>query len=81
MLKEFCVDPVHFGLLMTVNLGVGYITPPLGVLLYIGMQMGNITLMEMMKSITKAFLILIIVLIILTYLPSITMLLPNIFYR
>ncbi|VBB43538.1 TRAP proton/solute symporter, large membrane protein component [uncultured Desulfatiglans sp.] len=81
ILSEFNVDPVHFGLLMTVNLGIGYITPPLGVLLYIGMQMGNVTLIEMMRSIAKPLLILFVILLILTYIPWFTMVLPEVFYR
>jgi len=49
--------------------------------LYIGMQMGNVTLIEMMRSIAKPLLILFVILLILTYIPWFTMVLPEVFYR
>lgn len=81
MLAEFNIDPIHFGMIMTVNLGIGYITPPLGVLLYIGMQVGNVNLVQMIKAIWKPLVILLINLLILTYVPWISLILPEIFIK
>ena len=81
MLKTFAIDPVHFGLLMNINLGIGYLTPPMGVLLFIGMQMGDASLMDMIRYIRTPFLILIGILVVLTFVPQISLLLPELFFR
>lgn len=81
LMDTFGVDPIHFGMLMTINLGIGYLTPPMGVLLFIGMQMGGTDLSSMVRYIMKPFLLLIAILLILTFFPSITLFLPNLIFR
>jgi tripartite ATP-independent transporter DctM subunit len=81
LLNTFHIDPIHFGMLMTINLGIGYLTPPMGVLLFIGMQMGGTDLSSMIKYVMTPFLILIFLLLVLTFFPSITLLLPNLLFR
>ncbi|MCM3714892.1 TRAP transporter large permease [Alkalihalobacillus oceani] len=73
----FDVDPVHFGIIMIVNLAMGMVTPPVGVNLFISSRIAGITLEEITKGILPFLLVLIINLLILTFLPVISLWLPN----
>jgi len=80
MLTAFNIDPLHFGLLMTVNLGIGYCTPPLGVSLYITGALANRDLIYMTRAVMPFILIQIVILFILTYLPDVVLWLPRLVY-
>ena len=80
MLESFHIDPMHFGLLMTVNLGIGYCTPPLGVSLYITGALANRDLLYMTRAVMPFILIQIVILFILTYLPDVVLWLPRLVY-
>ena len=71
------IDPVFLGVLMVVNLCIGTVTPPVGLSLYIAMGIGETTLEEISKGILPFVLVMIGGLIILTYVPSVVMFLPN----
>ncbi|MET3504633.1 TRAP transporter large permease [Halalkalibacter oceani] len=73
----FDVDPVHFGIIMIVNLAMGMVTPPVGVNLFISSRIAGITLEEITKGILPFLLVLIINLLILTFLPVISLWLPS----
>ncbi|MCM3760392.1 TRAP transporter large permease [Alkalihalobacillus oceani] len=73
----FGVDPVHFGIIMIVNLAMGMVTPPVGVNLFISSRIAGISLEEITKGILPFLLVLIINLLILTFLPVISLWLPN----
>ena len=77
MLDAFHVNWVHFGLLFTVNLAIGYCTPPVGVSLYIGCSIANRDLIYVVKSVMPFILIQLGVLMILTYFPSLVLWLPR----
>ena len=77
MLGAFNIDPLHFGLLMTVNLAIGYCTPPVGVSLYITGAMVNKDLVWVTKAILPFLAIQIAVLMLITYWPSAVLLLPR----
>ena len=77
MLDAFHVNWVHFGLLFTVNLAIGYCTPPVGVSLYIGCSIANRDLIYVVKSVMPFMLIQLGVLMILTYFPSLVLWLPR----
>ena len=70
MLGSFDINILHFGLLMTVNLGIGYCTPPLGVSLYITGALVNRDLIYVTRSVIPFLIIQIIILLILTYWPE-----------
>ena len=70
MLAPFNIDPLHFGLLMTVNLAIGYCTPPVGVSLYITGAMVNKDLIWVSKACFPFLAIQISVLLLMTYWPS-----------
>ncbi len=71
------IDPVFLGVLMIVNLAIGYITPPVGVDLFIVSSIANVTIEEVIKNIIPYLIVLLIVLIIITFTPSISLFLPN----
>lgn len=71
------IDPVHFGVFVTVNMAIGLITPPVGINLYVGCNIAGITVEELCKKIIPFVLAGIVALIIITYIPQITMVLPN----
>lgn len=71
------IDPVHLGAVMTVNLALGLITPPVGVNLFTGCGVAGISLIDMVKKIWPFVIALLLVLLLITYVPAIPMLLPN----
>jgi len=71
------VDPVHFGIVMIVNLALGMCTPPLGINLFISAQIAKIRLEEITRGMIPFYLVLLAVLMLITFVPQITMLLPN----
>ena len=75
--KQLGINPVHLGAVMVVNLALGLITPPVGVNLFTGCGVAGITLNEMVKKIWPFVIAVLIVLFIVTYIPAIPMLLPN----
>jgi C4-dicarboxylate transporter DctM subunit len=80
LLSEFGIDTMHFGLLMTINLGIGYCTPPLGVSLYIAGATVNRDLVYVSKAVMPFLLIQMAILLLLTYWPDLVLLLPRLFY-
>ncbi len=77
LLSQFGIDTMHFGLLMTLNLGIGYCTPPLGVSLYISGAVANRDLIYVSKAVLPFLLIQIAILMILTFFPGLVLFLPN----
>ena len=75
--KQLGINPVHLGAVMVVNLALGLITPPVGVNLFTGCGVAGITLNDMVKKIWPFVIAVLIVLFIVTYVPAIPMLLPN----
>ena len=78
MLAPFGIDPMHFGLILTVNLAIGYCTPPMGVSLYITGAIANKDLVYVSKAVLPFILIQYAVLAIITYTPGITLWLPRV---
>lgn len=79
MLAAFNIDPLHFGLLMTVNLAIGYCTPPVGVSLYITGAMVNKDIVWVTKACMPFLIIQISVLLFMTYVPDVVLWLPRMF--
>jgi tripartite ATP-independent transporter DctM subunit len=78
MLSAFHIDPLHFGLLMTVNLAIGYCTPPVGVSLYITGAMVNKDLIWVTRAVLPFIAIQIGVLLVMTYIPNVVLWLPRV---
>jgi tripartite ATP-independent transporter DctM subunit len=79
MVKAFGVDPVHFGVIMILNLGIGLNTPPLGPVQFVAAAVGKITVMEAMKSIWPFYGAGLVVLGLVTYIPALSLWLPALF--
>lgn len=71
------IDPVHFGMIMIVNLAMGMVTPPVGVNLFIACQIAGIKLEELTKALIPFFIMLIVDILIITYVPAISTWLPS----
>ena len=76
--KELGYDPIAFGVLMTVNLAIGQVTPPVGVNLYVAAPMAGINLKEISKAVVPFVIASLIALLLITYIPQISLFLPNI---
>ncbi|MGN5592474.1 TRAP transporter large permease [Stutzerimonas nitrititolerans] len=72
------VDPVHFGMIMLVNLGIGLITPPVGAVLFVGAAIGKVTIENTVKALLPFYVALFMVLMAVTYIPAISLWLPSI---
>ncbi|MBW1636613.1 MAG: TRAP transporter large permease [Deltaproteobacteria bacterium] len=80
LLASFGIDTMHFGLLMTINLGIGYCTPPLGVSLYISGAVAGKNLVYVSKAVLPFLIIQTAILLILTYWPDLVLFLPRLVY-
>lgn len=80
LLSRFGVDSLHFGLLMTLNLGIGYCTPPLGVSLYISGAVVDRDLLYVARAVIPFLLIQIGLLLLLTFWPGLVLWLPRLVY-
>ncbi|MGN0672359.1 MAG: TRAP transporter large permease [Anaerovoracaceae bacterium] len=71
------MDPIQFGIVITVNLAIGFITPPYGVNLFYGTAVGNVTIEEISKKILPFIFAMLICLMLFTFIPGFSMFLPN----
>ncbi|EYC52072.1 membrane protein [Hylemonella gracilis str. Niagara R] len=71
------VDPVHFGMIMMVNLGIGLLTPPVGGVLFVGSAVARLPIEKVVRAMTPFFIALLIVLGMVTFVPSLSLWLPN----
>jgi C4-dicarboxylate transporter DctM subunit len=71
------VDPVHFGVIMVVNLGIGLFTPPVGVCLFVACGVAKCSITSVVKAFIPFFLAMIAVLLLITYVPGLVMWLPG----
>ncbi|MGJ9385808.1 TRAP transporter large permease [Salipaludibacillus sp. CF4.18] len=71
------MDPIHFGIIMILNLGIGLITPPVGTVLFVGCALGKIPIEKGAKALIPFYLVLVAILLLLTFVPGIVMWLPN----
>ena len=75
------VDPVHFGIILVLNLMIGLLTPPVGMVLYVLTKVANVPFERCVVA-TAPFLIpLVVVLMLLTFIPSLSLFLPTLLYR
>ncbi|MFW6043632.1 MAG: TRAP transporter large permease [Marinilabiliaceae bacterium] len=71
------LDPIHFGIIMILNLNVGLCTPPVGAVLFIGCSVANLKIQDLIKPLIPFYIAMIVILLLVTYFPSISMWLPN----
>jgi TRAP-type C4-dicarboxylate transport system permease large subunit len=77
VVSTFGVDPVHFGMIMLLNLGIGLLTPPVGATLFVGCAVGKVTMQEVMRGIWPFYAVMFAVLMLVTYIPAISLWLPR----
>jgi TRAP-type C4-dicarboxylate transport system permease large subunit len=75
------MDPIHFGIVMVLNLSVGLLTPPVGSVLFIGCSVTGVKIENVIKPLIPIFVSMIIILLLVTYLPQISLWLPNLFLK
>jgi len=77
---SYGIDPVHFSIVLILNLMLGLITPPVGVVLYILSSLSNVSFDRIVKAVLPFLFILIVALLVITYVPAIVTFLPNLVY-
>lgn len=76
---EFGMDPIQFGIIMMMNLGLGLCTPPVGACLFVGCVIGKIKIEQAVRTIWPFYLALLVALMLVTYVPAVSMTLPSMF--
>ena len=74
--KAFGIDPVHFGMILVLNAGIGLITPPVGSVLFVGAAIGRIDVMQTVRALWPFYLAAIGVLLIVNAVPAVSLWLP-----
>ena len=77
--SQLGLDPIHFGIIMIMNLSVGLCTPPVGSVLFIGCSVAQVGIEKVIKPLIPLFVAMIVVLLLTTYIPSLSLWLPHIF--
>jgi tripartite ATP-independent transporter DctM subunit len=77
VIKTLGIDPVHFGMIMILNLGIGLVTPPVGPPLFVGCAIGKVTMEEVTKELWPFYGAMCITLLLVTYVPAISLWLPG----
>jgi len=78
VIKAFGIDPVHFGIIMILNLGIGLLTPPVGPTMVVGCAIGRVSMEAVSRSILIFYVPMVIVLVLITYIPALTLWLPSV---
>lgn len=73
------IDPVHFGIIMVLNLSIGLCTPPVGSVLFVGVGVARTTIPKVIKPLLPLFLVMIFALLLVTYIPELSLWLPRLF--
>ena len=73
------ITPLHFGIMITLNLCIGLCTPPVGSVLFVGCGIGQTTIRDVTRSMLPFFAVMVIVLMLITYLPALSLWLPKLF--
>jgi tripartite ATP-independent transporter DctM subunit len=79
IVTDLGIDPVHFGIIMVLNLCIGLCTPPVGSVLFIGCSVAKVSITKVVKPLMPMFAAMILALIIITYVPEISLWLPRLF--
>jgi tripartite ATP-independent transporter DctM subunit len=79
MMVEIGMDPVHFGIVLMLALGIGLVTPPVGSVLFVGSAIGGIRIEEAVRTIWPFYLALVAALLLTAYVPALSLTLPRLF--
>src|SRR5215475_1668743 len=78
VVMKFGVDPVHFGMIMLLNLGIGLCHPPVGAILFVGCAVSRVTIEQVVREIWPFYAVMFLVLMLVTYIPSVSLWLPRV---
>ena len=81
IIKTFGIDPVHFGIVMILNLGIGLLTPPVGPTMVVGCAIGRVSMEAVSRSILIFYVPMLIVLGLVTYIPALSLWLPSVLLK
>ncbi|MGD2294596.1 MAG: TRAP transporter large permease [Candidatus Aminicenantes bacterium] len=76
---ELGIDPIHFGIIMVLNLCIGLCTPPVGTVLFVGCGIAGTSISKVIRPLMPLYLAMIVTLILVTFFPTITLFLPRLF--
>jgi tripartite ATP-independent transporter DctM subunit len=79
VVKSFGVDPVHFGIIMMLNLSIGLVTPPVGSTLFVGCAIGDVSIERVSRRLWPFWLSMFAILMLVTYFPFFSMWIPTVF--
>ena len=77
VVTELGMDPVHFGIVLLLNLGIGLCTPPVGSTLFVGCALGKITMEEAFRGLLPFYVAMVVILLLVTFVPEISLALPR----
>ena len=77
LITKVGIDPVHFGVVLTLNLMIGLLTPPVGMTLYVMVSLANVSVTEFTRECAIFMLALVVVLGLITYVPGLVTFLPH----
>ncbi len=81
VVTSFGMDPIQFGVMMMLNLGIGLCTPPVGTALFAGCAIGNSKLEHVSKAMLPLYIPMLVTLLLVTFVPALTMTLPNLIMK
>ena len=81
VIVKFGIDPVHFGMILLVNCGIGLITPPVGPTLFVGCAIGKVTIEQVSRELWPFYGAMCVALVIVTYVPAVSLWLPHLLTR
>ncbi|MEL6627390.1 MAG: TRAP transporter large permease subunit, partial [Bacteroidota bacterium] len=79
VVTELGISPIHFGIMMVLNLSIGLCTPPVGSILFVGVGVAGTTIQKVIKPLLRLFVAMLISLMLVTYWPALSMWLPGLF--
>ena len=77
---ELGIDPIHFGIILVINMELGMITPPVGLNLFVASSITKLSIIEVMIASLPWALVILFGLLLVTYIPAISLFLPNLMY-
>ena len=79
VVTQMGVNPIHFGIIMVLNLSIGLCTPPVGSVLFIGCGIAGTSIAKVLRPLLPLFIAMLVALLLITFIPDISLLLPRLF--
>lgn len=79
IVTDIGIDPIHFGIIMILNLCIGLCTPPVGSVLFVGCGVANLSIQKVIRPLLPLFIVMLVVLVIVTYIPELSLWIPELF--